>query len=190
VDTTGEPENPEESDYDLAQRTARGDVSAFEELFRRHNRRVFSLCLRMTGNVADAEDLTQEIFVHLHRKVGGFRGESAFTTWLHRLTVNHVLMHFRKEGLRLEQASGNEIPDQAALGTENPYKLPMVDNIALSRAISQLAPGYRIVFVLHDIEGYLHEEIAEMLGFTIHTSKSQLRKARLKLRQSIYRRNG
>jgi len=160
-------------------------MRAFAEIYRRHVNRVYTLSLRMTGNAADAEDLTSEIFIHLSRNIGSFRGESAFTTWLHRITVNHALMHFRKVGLRKEHAVGDPLPERATPGTENPYKSSVIDRIALEKAIAQLAPGYRIVFVLHDIEGYQHEEIAEMLGFTIHTSKSQLRKARLKLRESL-----
>ena len=104
--TATETENPQASDhgsdYALAQRAASGDLAAFETLYERHHRRVYSLCLRMTQNVAEAEDLAQEAFIQLFRKIGSFRGESAFTTWLHRLTVNQVLMHFRKRGVRLE----------------------------------------------------------------------------------------
>src|SRR5262245_23599470 len=93
------------SDYELTQAAGQGDMEAFEALYVRHYRRVYSLCLRMVANVTEAEDLTQEVFVHLFRKLGSFRGESAFTTWLHRLTVNHVLMHFRKRGVRLEKTT-------------------------------------------------------------------------------------
>ena len=171
------------SDYTLAQRAASGDLAAFEQLYERHNRRVYSLCLRMTQNVAEAEDLAQEAFIQLFRKIGSFRGESAFTTWLHRLTVNQVLMHFRKRGVRLEQTTDDgETPVQIVAGTQNPNSMPVVDRIALDRAIGQLPPGYRTVFVLHDVEGHEHEEIARMLGCSVGTSKSQLHKARMKLR--------
>ena len=171
------------SDHALAQRAAVGDLSAFEELYERHNRRVYSLCLRMTQNAAEAEDLAQEAFIQLFRKIGSFRGESAFTTWLHRLTVNQVLMHFRKKGVRLEQTTDDgETPVQVVLGTQNPNQMPVVDRIALDRAIGQLPPGYRTVFVLHDVEGHEHEEIARLLGCSVGTSKSQLHKARMKLR--------
>ncbi len=137
----------------------------------------------MTQNVAEAEDLAQEAFIQLFRKIGSFRGESAFTTWLHRLTVNQVLMHFRKKGVRLEQTTDDgETPVQVVAGTQNPNSMPVVDRIALDRAISQLPPGYRTVFVLHDVEGHEHEEIARMLGCSVGTSKSQLHKARMKLR--------
>ena len=171
------------SDHALAQRAAGGDLGAFEALYERHNRRVYSLCLRMTQNVAEAEDLAQEAFIQLFRKIGSFRGESAFTTWLHRLTVNQVLMHFRKKGVRLEQTTDDgETPVQVVAGTQNPNQMPVVDRIALDRAIGQLPPGYRTVFVLHDVEGHEHEEIARMLGCSVGTSKSQLHKARMKLR--------
>ena len=176
------------SDYALAQRAAVGDLTAFEELYERHNRRVYSLCLRMTQNSAEAEDLAQEAFIQLFRKIGSFRGESAFTTWLHRLTVNQVLMHFRKRSVKLEQTTDEgETPVQVVVGTENPAQMPVVDRIALDKAIGQLPPGYRTVFVLHDVEGHEHEEIARMLGCSVGTSKSQLHKARMKLRTLLRR---
>lgn len=176
----------EETDLELARKSAEGDVDAFEHLYRRHFRRVYSLCLRMTGNPTEAEDLTQDVFVQLFRKIGSFRGDSAFTTWLHRMTVNHVLMHFRKRSTKSEVLTEEgETPIQIVKGTENPNAMPIVDRISLENAIAQLPPGYRTVFVLHDIEGYEHEEIARMLGFAEGTSKSQLHKARLKLRNLI-----
>jgi RNA polymerase sigma-70 factor (ECF subfamily) len=171
------------SDHALAQKAAGGDMAAFEELYARHNRRVYSLCLRMTGNVSEAEDLAQEAFIQLFRKIGSFRGESAFTTWLHRLTVNQVLMHFRKRNVKLEQTTDDgEVPIQIVKGTENPNAMPVVDRIALERAVGKLPNGYRTVFVLHDVEGHEHEEIAKILGCSVGTSKSQLHKARMKLR--------
>ncbi|MGA9994416.1 MAG: RNA polymerase sigma factor [Pyrinomonadaceae bacterium] len=170
-------------DYHLAQRVARGDMEAFEELYRLHHRRVYSLCFRMMRSVAEAEDLTQDIFIHLYRKIGSFRGESAFTTWLHRMTTNHVLMHFRKSRVRREQTTEDgelhQIRDES-VGTQG--QLMAVDRLALDSAIAQLPPGYRIVFVLHDVEGYEHKEIARMHGIAVGTSKSQLHKARMKLR--------
>jgi RNA polymerase sigma-70 factor (ECF subfamily) len=178
------------SDYALTQRSAEGDVFAFEELYARHNRRVYSLCLRMTGNTSEAEDLAQEVFIQLYRKIGSFRGESAFTTWLHRLTVNQVLMHFRKRGVKLEQTTDDgDTPVQIVAGTEDPMKMPVVDRIALDAAVAQLPPGYRTVFVLHDVEGHEHEEIARMLGCSVGTSKSQLHKARMKLRLLLRQQN-
>src|SRR3989449_11529156 len=178
------------SDNALAHAAALGDMGAFEQLYGRHNRRVYSLCLRMTQNRAEAEDLAQDAFIQLFRKIGSFRGESAFTTWLHRLTVNQVLMHFRKRGVRLEQTTEDgEAPIQIVKGTENPNAMPVVDRIALDKAIAQLPPGYRTVFTLHDIEGHEHEEIARMLGCSVGTSKSQLHKARMKLRGLLRQQN-
>jgi RNA polymerase sigma-70 factor (ECF subfamily) len=178
------------TDHALAQASSEGDMQAFEELYQRHNRRVYSLCLRMTQNVSEAEDLAQEVFIQLFRKIGSFRGESAFTTWLHRLTVNQVLMHFRKRGVRMEQTTEDgETPVQVVTGTENPNAMPVVDRIALDKAIAQLPPGYRTVFVLHDVEGHEHEEIARMLGCSVGTSKSQLHKARMKLRGLLRQQN-
>ena len=179
------------TDYELAQSASVGDISAFELLYERHNRRVYSLCLRMTQNASEAEDLAQEVFIQLFRKIGSFRGESAFTTWLHRLTVNQVLMHFRKRGVRMEQTTEDgETPVQVVRGTENPMQMPVVDRIALDKAIGQLPPGYRTVFILHDVEGHEHEEIARMLGCSVGTSKSQLHKARMKLRGLLRRHAG
>lgn len=181
--TASEADNIQSTDYELAQSASSGDISAFELLYERHNRRVYSLCLRMTQNASEAEDLAQEVFIQLFRKIGSFRGESAFTTWLHRLTVNQVLMHFRKRGVRMEQTTEDgETPIQVVAGTENPMQMPVVDRIALDKAVSQLPPGYRTVFILHDVEGHEHEEIARMLGCSVGTSKSQLHKARMKLR--------
>jgi RNA polymerase sigma-70 factor (ECF subfamily) len=178
--------NTATSDFELAQASARGNFAAFETLYERHHRRVYSLCLRMVANATDAEDLTQEVFVQLFRKIGSFRGEAAFTTWLHRLTVNHVLMHFRKRGVRLEKTTEEgeigEIQDFIQSASERPR---FVDRIALDKAISELPPGYRTVFVLHDIEGFEHEEVADMLGVSVGTSKSQLHKARMRLREFL-----
>ena len=174
------------SDYALAIAAGQGDMGAFERLYERHNRRVYSLCLRMTQNVAQAEDLAQEAFIQLFRKIGSFRGESAFTTWLHRLTVNQVLMHFRKKSVKLERTTEEgETPEQVVQGTQNPNAMPVIDRIALDRALAQLPPGYRQVFLLHDVEGHEHGEIARMLGVAEGTSKSQLHKARMKLRRLL-----
>ena len=185
-----ETDKAKASDYDLAQAASSGDMLSFEELYERHNRRVYSLCLRMTQNSAEAEDLAQEVFIQLYRKVGSFRGDSQFTTWLHRLTVNQVLMHFRKRGVKLEQTTDDgDVPVQIVRGTEDPAKMPVVDRIALDKAIAALPPGYRAVFVLHDIEGHEHEEVAKILGCSVGTSKSQLHKARMKLRGLLRQQN-
>lgn len=164
-----------------------GDELCFASLYAKHKRRVFSLCLRMTGDYAQAEDFTQEAFLQLFRKIGSFRGDSAFSTWLHRLAVNIVLMQFRKKVLAevsLDETLEGQHEDQPKreIATRDDVLHSSIDRIALQRVIEDLPPGYRIIFVLHDIEGYEHNEIAEMLGCSIGNSKSQLHKARMKLR--------
>jgi RNA polymerase sigma-70 factor (ECF subfamily) len=179
---------PEMEDIQLAQQ---GDAAAFERIYKLHSRRVYGLCLRMTGNQAQAEDLTQEAFLHLFHKIQTFRGDSAFSTWLHRLCVNVVLMRLRKKsliGASLDEltepneetgAPGMEIgaPDMRLGG--------VVDRLHLQHAIDQLAPGYKEMFLLHDVEGYEHNEIAEMVGCSVGNSKSQLHKARMCLRSLL-----
>ena len=174
-------------DYALAQRAAAGDLEAFEEVYKHYHRRVYSVCLRMTCNVSEAEDLTQEVFIHLLRKLGGFRGESALGTWLHRLTVNQVLMHFRRNRARREQPRDEEHGEQApaAGGAEHEGRATVLDHIALSDALARLPEGYRTIFILHDVEGYEHEEVARLLGCAPGTSKSQLHKARKRLRELL-----
>lgn len=140
----------------------------------------------MTKNVSEAEDLTQEVFIHLFRTIGTFRGESAFATWLHRLTVNHVLMHFRKRRVRSERTTGTgELPVQVVAGTSDPNQMGVVDRILLAEVIAQLPEGYREAIILHDVEGLDHYEIAEIRGRSIGTSKSQLHKGRTMLRALI-----
>ena len=178
------------TDFALAQSATTGNMAAFEELYNRHHRRVYSLCLRMLQNTAEAEDLTQEVFIQLYRKIGSFRGDSAFTTWLHRMTVNQVLMHFRKRTVKFEKTTEEgETPVQIVIGTENQSRMPIVDKIALESAIAQLPNGYKNVFVLHDVEGYEHEEVARILGCSVGTSKSQLHKARLKMRKLLQKKS-
>lgn len=173
-------------DLELTAAASKGDMPAFEEIYTRHHRRVYSICLRMLQNASEAEDLTQDVFIQLYRKIGSFRGDSAFTTWLHRMTVNQVLMHFRKRTVKFEKTTEEgETPDQVVTGTANPEKMRIVDKIALENAITQLPDGYRNVFVLHDIEGFEHEEVARILGCSVGTSKSQLHKARLKLQKLL-----
>jgi len=163
---------------------AAGDVTAFEEIYRIHHRRVYSQCLRMTRSTVEAEDLTQEVFIQLFRKLKTFRGDSSFTTWLHRLTTNAVLMHFRKSAVRFERTTegGEAVND---LASERSHRASIVDRISLDEAIRKLSPGYRAVFILHDVEGYEHHQIGEILGCAVGTSKSQLHKARIKLRQLL-----
>ena len=174
------------ADFQLARATAKGDMAAFEEIYNRHHRKVYSICWRMLRNGMEAEDLTQDVFIQLYRKIGSFRGDSAFTTWLHRLTVNQVLMHFRRRSVKLEKTTEEgETPVQIIPGTENPKRMPIVDKIALEDAIGQLSTGYRNVFILHDVEGYEHHEVAKILGCSVGTSKSQLHKARLKLQKLL-----
>lgn len=164
-----------------------GDVGCFEALYVQHKRRVFSLCLRMSKNHAEAEDYTQEAFIQLYRKISSFRFESAFSTWLHRLAVNVVLMHFRHKGLvetSLEQTLEPQHEDEPRreFGATDISLVGLIDRLTLEHVIAGLPPGYRMIFVLHDVEGYEHNEIAEMLGCSIGNSKSQLHKARMKLR--------
>lgn len=169
-----------------AQLAAAGDMGAFEKIYRRHHQRVYLLCLRMVRNASQAEDLTQEVFIQLFRKIHTFRNDSLFTTWLHRLTVNQVLMHFRKPIVKKERTTDDDAtPVQIANGTESPSRMALIDRIALNEAIAQLAPGYRMVFILHDVEGYEHEQIGKILGCAVGTSKSQLHKARMKLRRLL-----
>lgn len=167
-----------------------GDHQAFAQLYSLHKRRIYSLCLRMVGNVAEAEDLTQEAFLQLHRKIATFRGDSAFSTWLHRLAINVVLMRLRRKGLSLisldeaMEPAPEERPGRS-FGTPDLNLTGSIDRLALERAIANLPAGYRLIFVLHDIEGYEHNEIATMLDCSIGNSKSQLHKARLKLRDAL-----
>lgn len=186
VEVKPETAQASETDFALAQKAGNGNVAAFELIYQRYHRRTYSLCMRMTQSGTEAEDLTQEVFIQLFRKIGSFRGDSAFSTWLHRMTVNQVLMHFRRRGVQNEKTTEDgEMPEQIVRGTENHTKMPILDRIALDKAIAQLPNGYRTVFVLHDVEGFEHEEIARMLKLSVGTSKSQLHKARLKLRKLL-----
>ena len=182
--------SPGLAEAEAIERAKQGDAESFEALYALHKRRVYSLCLRMTGNTAEAEDLTQEAFLQLYRKIGTFRGESAFSTWLHRLAVNVVLMHLRKKGLpevSLEESLEPQQEDgpRKDFGTRDNVLAGSLDRLNLQRAIAALPSGYRIIFVLHDVEGYEHNEIAEMMGCSVGNSKSQLHKARMKLRDLL-----
>lgn len=171
------------ADLELCRLAAGGNLAAFEMIYERYHRRTYSLCLRMTNSQTEAEDLTQEVFIQLFRKIGSFRGDSAFSTWLHRLTVNQVLMHFRRRSVKNERTSEDgEMPEQIVSGSANPNRMQVIDRIALKNAIAELPRGYKNVFILHDIEGFEHEEVARRMGISVGTSKSQLHKARLKLR--------
>ena len=143
----------------------------------------------MTANTAAAEDLTQEAFLQLFRKIGTFRGESAFSTWLHRMAVNVVLMQLRKKGLNVvpleETMEGEEESPKKEPGADDVRLAGSVDRLQLQHAIAELPPGYRMIFLLHDVQGYEHNEIADMIGCSIGNSKSQLHKARMKLRELL-----
>ncbi len=178
-------------DADLIERAQQGDAGAFAALFHAHKTRVYSLCLRMTNNFAEAEDLLQEAFLQVFRNLSTFRGESAFSTWLYRITVNTTLMHFRHKApvrVSLDEAisthDGNP-PAQLQYGNRDGDLENCVTRVALARAISKLPEGSRAIFVLHEVEGYHHREIAELLGCSVGTSKSQLHKAKLRIRQLL-----
>jgi RNA polymerase sigma-70 factor (ECF subfamily) len=168
-----------------------GDAGAFERIYRLHSRRVYALCLRMVGNTAEAEDLTQDAFLQLFRKIGTFRGESAFSTWLHRLAVNVVLMKLRKKTLPETSLEESTDPEDESGGPRREIGAPdllltgSIDRVHLQRAIEQLPPGYRQVFVLHDVQGFEHNEIARLMECSIGNSKSQLHKARMRLRELL-----
>lgn len=175
-------------DYELTQLSAEGDLEAFEMLYQKYHRRAYSLCLRMTNNVTEAEDLTQEAFIQLFRKAGSFRGDSAFTTWFHRLVVNQVLMYFRKRSVKNEKTTEDgEMPERLIPQNKTKANLPILNRIDINKAIAALPPGYKSVFILHDVEGFEHSEVARILGISVGTSKSQLHKARLKLRGMLVR---
>jgi len=162
------------------------DRQTFHDLYQKHHRRVYSICFRMTQSVPESEDLTQEVFIHLFRTIGSFRGESAFTTWLHRLTVNIVLMHFRKRRVRFEcTTQSGELPVQVEADTQYPKQIRVIDRILLSEVMAKLPEGYREAIILHDIEGLAHKEIAEIRGRSVGTSKSQVHKGRAMLRALI-----
>ena len=178
------------NEAEAIEKAKQGDAKAFQALYDRHKRRVYSLCLRMTANTAEAEDLTQEAFLQLYRKIATFRGESAFSTWLHRLSVNVVLMHLRKKSLPVVSLegttqTGEEDTPKKDFGAEDLALAGSIDRLHLQKAVDDLPPGYRTIFVLHDVEGYEHNEIAQIVGCSIGNSKSQLHKARMKLRDLL-----
>jgi RNA polymerase sigma-70 factor, ECF subfamily len=180
---------PRSSEHQLISRAIKGEEVAFAELFESHKNHVYSLCLRMTGNVAEAEDLTQDAFIQVFRKLGTFRGDSALSTWIYRVAVNTALMHFRKKALRqvsLDQRPSQDAPKEKFDFCQDDGRLRgTVDRIALIRAIGDLPQGYRTIFILHDVEGYGHQEIARLLKCSVGNSKSQLHKARLKIREAL-----
>jgi RNA polymerase sigma-70 factor, ECF subfamily len=176
----------------VIQRAREGDQTAFEYLYRLHSRRVYAVCLRMVADPTEAEDLTQEAFLLLFRKIHSFRGESAFSTWLHRLAVNLALMRLRKKSPPVVSIEATSDADDETgwpsidIGAPDLLLEGSIDRINLARCIAQLPVGYRTMFVLHDIQGYEHQEIARILGRSVGDSKSQLHKARTRLRELLH----
>ena len=181
----------------LVAKAAAGDRAAFEGLYRAHVGRVYALCVRMAGDRVAAEELTQDVFVRAWEKLALFRGESAFSTWLHRLAVNVILHRRKSDGIRRSRYTSSDDDEgtggeeaAAAMATTSPHRSGAAgpgDRMDLEAAIAGLPPGARRVFVLHDVEGYKHEEIAEMLGVTTGATKAQLHRARLLLREALNR---
>jgi RNA polymerase sigma-70 factor, ECF subfamily len=181
-------ENPQLS---LVRRAQLGDEDAFAALFRQHKSRVYSVCLLMTKDVAEAEDLTQEAFLQVFRTVGSFRGEAAFSTWLYRVAVNTVLMKLRRRKspptVSLDEPVNSESPSlRRDIGCNDPDLTGLVDRITLKRALQELPEGCRTIFALHEVEGYQHHEIAKLLDCSIGNSKSQLHKAKSKMRALLF----
>jgi RNA polymerase sigma-70 factor (ECF subfamily) len=173
----------------IIRRAQKGDPEAFRELYDAHRRRVFNLCLRMVQDWGRAEELTQDTFLQVYRRLDTFRGDSAFTTWLHRIAVNIVLMSLRHNRSRAQEIAGALPSDEdqpspilERLGRADTQLNGALDRVSLEHAIFHLPEGYRLIFVLHDIEGYEHHEIADLLGCSVGNTKSQLHKARLKIR--------
>jgi RNA polymerase sigma-70 factor, ECF subfamily len=185
----GRPGGPvRQEDLALAERCRRGDLGAFEELYRTHARRLYGVTVRMLGNTADADDMLQEIFLAAHRKLDSFRGESALGTWLYRLAVNLCLDHLRSRTGRAMQMTDAlddepELPDAGSRGLAE----RTVTKMDLERALAQLPEGCRTAFVLHDIQGLEHREVGEVMGIAEGTSKSQVHKARMRLRTLLSR---
>ncbi len=175
-------------DFDLSQMAGQGDMKAFEEIYNRYHRNVYAICLKMTKNSHDAEDICHDVFVILFRKIGTFRGEAAFTTWLHRSTVNTVLMKFRKDKTKKETSmEGSEFYERCHHSEAQNLTNSIIAKMDLEKAIDELADGYKNVIMMHDYEGYEHEEIASLMGYSDGTSKSQLHKARNRTRKSVMR---
>lgn len=173
------------SDYDLTQAIGRGTVSKIGDLYERHKSLVYAICLRMTRNMSEAEDLTQEIFIELLTRVGSFRGESQFSSWLYRFTTNYVLMYFRRVKLRKEKFPYLEDEFDSTRRLAVSFGPQFVDRIALETAVGKLTSGTRSVFLKFDVEGYNHQEIATIFGCSVGNSKSQLHKARRRLRSLL-----
>lgn len=175
-------DTPDEERADIAAAAA-GDRRAFERLYRRHGQRIFALCLRMTADRQLAEELVQDVFVRAWQKLDGFRGDAAFGTWLHRVAVNIVLSRRKQDGVRRERTTD----DETSLDAAPARSVSVGDRLDLEAAIAALPQGARRIFVLHDVEGYTHEEIGDLLGITSGGSKAQLHRARLLLREALSR---
>ena len=177
------------SDIELVKRAQQGEPEAFAQLFHAHKAKIYSICLRMTNNTAQAEDLTQDAFLQVFRKLSTFKGNSALSTWLYRIAVNTVLMHFRKKALKQisldEPSSYDSSMVRREYGGRDSRLSGSVDRITLTRAIKDLPPGYRTIFLLHEVEGYEHQEIAKILDCSVGNSKSQLHKAKLRIREFL-----
>jgi RNA polymerase sigma-70 factor, ECF subfamily len=177
---------------DAVRLAQQGDAGAFELIYQQHSRRVYALCLRTVRDPIEAQDLVQDVFMRVFRKIQTFRGESAFSTWLHRLAANVVLMHLRRKSpptVSIEAAP--DLDDESSspaidVGAPDLLLEGSIDRVTLDRCIERLPPGYRAIFVLHDIQGYQHDEIAEIVGRSVGDSKSQLHKARMRLRELLH----
>jgi RNA polymerase sigma-70 factor (ECF subfamily) len=186
---TKKPES-EMTEAEAIKRAKQGDAAAFECLYKANSTHVYSVCLRMIRNPAEAEDLTQQAFLQLYRKIGTFRGESSFSTWLHRVTVNIVLMHLRRrkpteilsDDLERDSSKGQGSGEP---GMSDTSMLGAIERLNLKRAIRKLPSGYQQQFLLYDVFGYEHNEIAKLLGCSVGCSKSQLHKARKRLRRLL-----
>src|SRR6266851_651548 len=178
-----------ETEASLIKRAQRGDAAAFTNIFYAHKPRIYSLCLRMTSNIAEAEDLTQESFLQVFRKLPTFRGDSALSTWMYRVAVNTVLMYFRKRGrpqISLDESPSDQVQTKKReYGSDDQRLVTSIDRIAVARAIRELPDGYRTIFLLHEVDGYEHREIARLLKCSVGNSKSQLHKARVRMREIL-----
>jgi RNA polymerase sigma-70 factor (ECF subfamily) len=177
------------SELEVIANARRGDEQAFQALFETHRRWVYSLCLRMSRSSAEAEDLTQDAFLQLFRRISTFRGDSSFSTWFHRLVINTVLMHLRRrasEAARTAHRSRDpQYGGQPEYSAEDPSLRGIVDRVSLNQALNQLPESYRAVVILHDLEGYRHEELVRSKSGSVGTSKSQLHRARMMLRKLL-----
>jgi RNA polymerase sigma-70 factor (ECF subfamily) len=181
----------DDSERSMVQRAQNGDEQAFAALFQQHKKRVYSVCLLMTKDVAEAEDLTQEAFLQVFRAIGSFRGDAAFSTWLYRVAVNTVLMKLRRKAppaFSLDEPVSPEAPSlKREFGRRDEALTGVIDRLALRRAMLDLPEGCRKIFSLHEVEGYQHHEIARLLGCSVGNSKSQLHKAKFKMRELLSR---